>query len=1046
MAQVNIDRDYVDNYAVKEFVTDGLVDKYFSDIDVNLRTVGMVGYTSEMVSNISEDAFNTGSVLFRESFPNRAQIDESIYSHAAIFQLDDVLSKASACRFLLVLEEDAILKNMETNKEENNRNMYYFYIDKNTTIYIEDIAFTLDYDIMMTIVKKITEEGEDYLFSARYIMEEYNNSISDVRDPYVKIRRSSDGYIALEVWTHQCTRDTREEHIITNSEINYPVIDVDYEGKLAGFEVLYKDPSSSNYTQMQTLIAYSQALKNPFCYYQLISEGVLRLSFNTKDTYFMPEFNSDLKIILYITDGEKGNFDNYKGTNISLVPCNDKYAYANSYLCAAQPVGSSEGGKDEQGMDALQALAVEGYRTATALTTDNDLQEYFNNYKYRYGNADILFIKKRDDVYERIFSAYMIVRNNNYIYNTNTLNLDINLYDMINNEKDIFIIEPGTVFTCNETSGYAKYFRDETKNQKYLEMYNDDVSKGKTPYITEGEIDPGDIPVYLNRPCSFAQWKSRHGYDDKIDVWSLSEKDFKDYDDPSSSKFLIVNPFLIKFTKSPNLVSTYMTYVDNSVSVDFTDSNDDMFVKFVMYTFYMKRKFTKEKCYECWCKIAPFMTIDSNKNPVIKIDGTDSEGNIIYHLNDPYSLEENDLRVFMCIMDGSNMLCYSEMIPTEYDITNDSFTFTSNLFTDDHITSTGKLRLLPDTIYRNPNTGEYYKVYTNDNTLYYHYDKDGKVLEESVSVNTVTDLIQQGTVVKHDNIVNTYEYDDILIPFDSVNVKIYTVYNKNYSETAGGLVENLSSSTNNPFMNYGNYDKYIWTNEYSTVSDPVIFLKYLRSVRTYLDFMDFASASSTDGDKVVYAHDIMDVEMKSISFLRASTVLDEDNINYFFKVFINNYNFLDGIINTRLRNQTGIDMKFYNTYGRSKNFLIGESTEVLDTVNIRLSFDMWFVNGTDTVNAIPEVKRYIKESVETVNNKGMNNLFISNLMRKVEQNFAYVDHIRFKQINYYDSTYQAVKNYAVDIDDLKVEERRWYVPELLVCDIDDIDITEYTVT
>ena len=189
MAQVNIDRDYVDNYAVKEFVTDGLVDKYFSDIDVNLRTVGMVGYTSEMVSNISEDAFNTGSVLFRESFPNRAQIDESIYSHAAIFQLDDVLSKASACRFLLVLEEDAILKNMETNKEENNRNMYYFYIDKNTTIYIEDIAFTLDYDIMMTIVKKITEEGEDYLFSARYIMEEYNNSISDVRDPYVKIRR-----------------------------------------------------------------------------------------------------------------------------------------------------------------------------------------------------------------------------------------------------------------------------------------------------------------------------------------------------------------------------------------------------------------------------------------------------------------------------------------------------------------------------------------------------------------------------------------------------------------------------------------------------------------------------------------------------------------------------------------------------------------------------------------------------------------------------------------------------------------------------------------
>ena len=240
MAQITIDRDYIDNYSVKEFAKDKLMDTYFSDIDMNLRNVGMFGYTTELITNISEDTFNTGSVLFRESFPNRAQLDESIYSHAAIFQLDDVLSCASSCKFLLVLEEGAIIKNMEVNKDRDNKNMFHFFIDKNTTIYIEDIPFTLDYDIMMTIVRKVTEKGDDYLFSARYITEEYRNSLSDVQDPYVKVRRSSDGYIALEVRTHQCTRDVREEKIITNNEINYPVIDLEYEGKLAGFEVLYK--------------------------------------------------------------------------------------------------------------------------------------------------------------------------------------------------------------------------------------------------------------------------------------------------------------------------------------------------------------------------------------------------------------------------------------------------------------------------------------------------------------------------------------------------------------------------------------------------------------------------------------------------------------------------------------------------------------------------------------------------------------------------------------------------------------------------------------
>ena len=127
--EITVDRDYVDNFAVKEFVEDGLLEKYFGDIDVSLRTVGMVGYTTELVTNCTEDTFNTGSVLFRESFPNRAQMTESIYSHAAIFQLDDTFSTAATCTFLLVVEEGAILKNM-LNHYNKDTGIYNFYIDK----------------------------------------------------------------------------------------------------------------------------------------------------------------------------------------------------------------------------------------------------------------------------------------------------------------------------------------------------------------------------------------------------------------------------------------------------------------------------------------------------------------------------------------------------------------------------------------------------------------------------------------------------------------------------------------------------------------------------------------------------------------------------------------------------------------------------------------------------------------------------------------------------------------------------------------------------
>ena len=136
-------------------------------------------------------------------------------------------------------------------------------------------------------------------------------------------------------------------------------------------------------------------------------------------------------------------------------------------------------------------------------------------------------------------------------------------------------------------------------------------------------------------------------------------------------------------------------------------------------------------------------------------------------------------------------------------------------------------------------------------------------------------------------------------------------------------------------------------------------------------------------------------------------------------------------------------MKFYNTYGPSKEFFIGEQKEVLATVNIKLYFDMWFVSGTDTVTLIPDIKKFIKDTIESLNAAGMNTLHISNMIRKLEDRFKAIDHIRFKNINNYDTTYQSINNRTEDIDDLTVEERRHYVPEMIVCDLDDIVITEY---
>ena len=150
---VKIDRDYSDNISIKEFVVDELLPKYFPDTEVSVRTSGTIGFVSEEISNISEDSFNTSSVYFREAFVNRAQLSESIYSHAAVFQLNEIFATAATCRFLLVLKEESIIKNM-TKYYDQDTGIYHFYIGRDTTIYVEDIPFVLDYPVCINIIKK----------------------------------------------------------------------------------------------------------------------------------------------------------------------------------------------------------------------------------------------------------------------------------------------------------------------------------------------------------------------------------------------------------------------------------------------------------------------------------------------------------------------------------------------------------------------------------------------------------------------------------------------------------------------------------------------------------------------------------------------------------------------------------------------------------------------------------------------------------------------------------------------------------------------------
>ena len=368
---------YVDNFSIKDFAFNTLSPKYFDNVDdLSKLNIGSIGLTMEQISNFTEDAFNTGATLIKEAFPSRAQIPESIYSHSAIYQLSSQFATPSKSTFALIFKESDIIQ-----YGTFINNYYKLYVDKNTIVQVEDKFFVLDYDIIL----KAQKYNDDYIFSAQYDTA-ILNSISSIQLPYIKARRSGDGYLVLFIECRQYTREISTENIIKNSKLNYPVISLTFSKQLAGFDVFYRTAGATDYTKLVNKLSYTPPSKTPFCYYNITDDNKLELTFSTKDNYFQPAFNSELKIVLYTTNGSAGNFESYSGDGVTVITTGENYVSNENLIISAKVLTGSFNGSDKLGLEALQNLTVEAYSTSQVYTTENDIELYFRNYKYRYGN------------------------------------------------------------------------------------------------------------------------------------------------------------------------------------------------------------------------------------------------------------------------------------------------------------------------------------------------------------------------------------------------------------------------------------------------------------------------------------------------------------------------------------------------------------------------------------------------------------------------------------------------------------------------------------
>lgn len=500
-------RDYSSIYSIEDWMINQIAPKFYDMDNVSLLNVGQFGMTNHVLGTVIEDQFEVVNRYLNEILPQKANLPDFIYANAALYGIEDFLARPSKSSMLLYIKESDVIKKSvyrnanSTVSTSGGKSSYVeyrdFVIDSDMQIIVDDVQYSIPYNVNIQ-VSSLNRDGQtDYSYIATWIMDD-TNSIAEVTNPYIKIYKASyddDVWIVLKLDIYQYVRKSYDETILTNSKLNIPYFETTYSDQLCNFEVFYQAPGETTWTQLEKRLESAVPVSTPFIYYKIIDDSTVRFSFANDDRYFVPDYNSSIRVEMYETLGKDGDFNLVDNTGIipqiSLTTKNEEYAYNRSTIVMGLVGADSEGGRTKLSIQDIKDLTCEKVLTINSITTDNDLMMFSKNYAAVY-QTNPIFIKYRDDPAGRIYGCYIRLTDGVDIFPTNTPDLLISADDVDSYYPSLrqYMIKPGRRY------GYST----DTTNQIIGLIEDDDVVDVDytSIFLTIIQTKPNSVRYYLN--------------------------------------------------------------------------------------------------------------------------------------------------------------------------------------------------------------------------------------------------------------------------------------------------------------------------------------------------------------------------------------------------------------------------------------------------------------------------------------------------------------------------------------------------------------------
>lgn len=964
MASTNTNTDNqnilsTDIYEISEFL-DQIREDNIPDLDETNSIVGIFGYMNEMFSQTLQNALVVISENTNETIPTRAKFTKNVISHAMNLGITDICATPAVMTMMIYLPITYIEANFTDFDQATGEAK--FILSKECPISVGGHEFHLDYDIIFTRTKNLEEK---YVYTAMYDLFEpgttrvkESNPISEITNPYITtlIQCTLDrtDFLAFSARLHQVTRTTIEKNILTSSPIENKTVTFTFDDQLAGFDLdVVENGVTTHLTPVYSgLIDYTLP-DGSWCYYNYINKNTIRILFS-KDSY-VPSMNAIVKINIQTSEGASGNFtynNNFKTSLRSTTYNNYNGMYAYIYPLLN---GISNHGKDGKSVTDLKKIIPREASSRGAIINTTDLNNFFNSIND--DECKLYFKKKKDNQFERMYYAYMLMRKNGYVYPTNTLNAKLSQSDFKgfagNNN---LVISPGTPF----------YYYDHGA----LGSNNAFASVGikNKPEIVEG-LDQEQYP-----------------YDMTINE-----------DGNLVRVFEYVTPFLISV--DDDLVTSYLlTCMNENKTFAFDNINKESDLQFVATNMLWKRNYLftdkngDEKIYDYKYTMDVVMTQNN----------TNSGYNLVqFHHNSNGEMVFDDVRVRMIMVlyadeTDNNPYRYIEASLAEFDRSSNIYTFRFTLGTDDlmdlnnRINITGVYNCKPEAYQHkyNMNTSH---GYMNKNTYakIFILADFGTRSGDKINGNTTTqdneEIVLFGPegdvgfrskiesiIPIREDIVESFLKNDIYLDKDGEQVNVVTIiksnpdyitkvkeYNNNEQETETMILRYLRNNKDSDFVqnvllkdedvievidsyNYEDLSRYTLCNimsvdggidfyhDYSAMMRSTVTVKQIQKTDDKGNLV-YKEINRTDslGNNYIESKPIYLVnedgtyyynyEIQRIPLLRNDYLDTEELMQEFIFDLEERRKYIEECLYV-LEDTFDIDLKFFNTYGPSKMF------------------------------------------------------------------------------------------------------------------------------